>query len=174
MSSSINLISHEKNIDSKEIRAAKLKKFSYLLLLVIGFLAIVVFLLNFRFSANAIRKEQERLLEELAVYDEPAAKMYVIDKRITDTSRIIKERKNYSAVIKDISKGLTGTVIIDTFKIENSQISINVSSTSLLDLNDFLNHLLLLSDKKTLSGVSIEELTLESTLYRLRVEANSL
>lgn len=174
MSSSINLIGKERGGGSKEERVKKLKNLSYLLLLIIGFLAILVFLLNYRFSANAIRNEQKNLLGEFSSYDETAIKIYLLDKRVKDTSTILTSRGNYNSVIEEVTKDLSSSVIIDDFEIENSQITVSVSSTSLEGLNDFLNHLLSLTEIEIISNVVLDELSIRSTLYSMSITANIL
>ena len=174
MSSSINLISEERGGGSKEERVKKLKNLSYFLLLIVGFLAILVFLLNYRFSANAIRGEQEKLLTELSSYDESAVKIYLLNRRVTDTSNIINNRKKYNKIIAEITNDLTPTIIIGEFEIENSQIKISASSTSLEGLNDFLNHMLTLSSSQVISNVSLETLSLGGSLYNMSIKASTL
>ena len=174
MSNGINLISKENVGGSKKERIKKLQNFSYLLLLIIAFLAISVFLINYKFSANAIRGEQEKLLVELTSYDETVVKTFLLENRISDITNIITKRKKYNDQIKEITNNSSASLTIDEFKIENSEMLIGVSSNSLEDLNDFLNHFLSLSEKKVISNVVLEELSLRASLYNMKIAANSL
>ena len=63
------------------------------------------------------------------------------------------------------------TVVVQEFQINEGGISMEVSSNSLLELNNFLNEILALSTSKTLSGVSLDGLTFSKTVFVLKLKA---
>jgi len=144
MSNKINLIDKTKVNETKDQKAEKIKKISLFLLILVGFLAISIFLVNYRFSASQITKEQAELLDELAGYNQVVAKMYVLDSRVTNTSKIINNRSMHHETINLLVKDSPSSITIEEFELDDTHMAMVFSANSLEEINTFLNSLLIL------------------------------
>ncbi len=169
MSIDINLISKRTLEDSKEQRVSKLKNYSFVLLFFVGFLSLVVFLINYRFSVNYVRRQQNDLIKKLSIYDDTATKIVFLNSRLLDISGVISERNKFSktsAAILDTNI----SVNIREYILDERGLSMEISSPSLGFLNDFLNHVFKLTGKD-LSSVSLESLSIEEGEYVMKISA---
>lgn len=171
MSIDINLISKRTFEDSRENRVTKLKNYSFVLLFFVGFLSLVVFLINYRFSVNYVRSQQENLIKKLSIYDNTAAKIVFLNLRLADISTITTQRNKFNKTSSSIFEGNLASINLRDYTIDESGISMEISSSSLNTLNDFLNHLLKLTKTKEFSSVSLESLSTENSEYIMKVSA---
>lgn len=165
MSVNINLISSKDNEDPRKKRLRKLKNFSFILLFLVGFMSVMVFLINYRFSVNYVRGQQGDLIKKISIYDDTARKIILLNLRLDDISTLLSNRPKYNKIAKEIAKGLNSTITVKEFKIEESGTSISISSPSLLALNEFLNNILKMKESKLIKSVNFESLSIESSSY---------
>lgn len=171
MSIDINLISKRTFEDSRENRVTKLKNYSFVLLFFVGFLSLVVFLINYRFSVNYVKRQQENLIKKLSIYDNTAAKIVFLNSRLGDISTITAQRNKFNKTSSSIFEGNLTSINLKDYAIDESGISMELSSPSLNILNDFLNYLLKLTKTKELSSVSLESLSTQNSEYIMKVSA---
>ena len=172
MSIDINLVNKITSEGSKDVRIKKIRSLSFGLLFFVGFLSLIIFLVNFRFSVNYVKKQQNDLIADLSVYDKTTAKILLLNARLENIGSILNQRKKYNETADLIVKGTTPSITIQDFQINDSGISMQISSSSLLELNDFLNYILSLSKSKTITSVTLESLTSQPSGYLMSVKAN--
>lgn len=173
MSSNINLINNRSTEDSKNARIKKIKNFSFIFLFSVGFLSLLIFLINYRFSVSYVVKQEESLIKSLSVYDDTAAKILLLNSRLDNISTILSTRKKYNEASAVILKDTTKLVSFDSYQEDSSGISIVVSSKSLKSLNDFTNHLLKISSTlKLISTISLDSLDIQQSKYIMVIKAN--
>lgn len=165
MSTNINLADKKNPEDSRKDKAKKLKGISFAILLTTAFLAVVIFALDYRFSASYVRKQQADLLNELTPYADKSAKIFIVNSKLTDISQILSNRKKYNETVDQIVRSNSGGAVIEDFKIDDTGIEMTVSSSSLEPIDQFLNSLLELADKKTVSSITLKSLSLEAGSY---------
>lgn len=136
-----------------------------------GFLSLVVFLLDYRFSVGYVRKQQDDVVKKIAIYDETAVKIILLNSRLSDISKVLDGRNNYNEKMLKIIEGVKGATQIDEFEINDTEISITASSVSLSSLNDFLNNLLKMTDLKLISNIALEGLSIEGNKYIIKIKA---
>ena len=169
MSVNINLISSTDNEDPRKKRLRKLKNFSFILLFLVGFMSLMVFLIDYRFSVNYVRVQQADLIKKISIYDNTALKIVLLNSRLNDISTLIDDRPKYNKIAAEIAKGLGSSINVKEIKIEDSGISISVSSPSLLSLNEFLNNILRIREAKLIKSVNLESLSIESSAYVIEI-----
>lgn len=171
MSIDINLINKETSENSKDVRLRKIKSISFITLFVVGLLSIVLFLINFRFSANYVKRQQNELITGLSPYDETASKIFLLNQRLSDISEILSNRKKHHKKASKIIENIPTTVVITEFRIDDSGIQIEVSSSSLLQLNNFLNNILSLSESKFIESVVFDGLSYSKSEFLMKIRA---
>lgn len=169
MSVNINLISSTDNEDPRKKRLRKLKNFSFILLFLVGFMSVMVFLINYRFSVNYVRGQQRDLIKKISIYDDTAIKIILLNSRLDDISTLLNNRPKYNKIAAEIAKGLDSSVNVKEVKIEEGGISISVSSSSLLSLNEFLNNILRIKESRLITSVNLESLSIESSAYVIEI-----
>jgi hypothetical protein len=95
MSIDINLISKVTSEGTRDSRLRKIKTLSYATLIVVALLALVLFLINIRFSVNYVKNQQNKVIESLATEDKTAVKIFLLDQRLNDISSIINKRRKF-------------------------------------------------------------------------------
>ncbi len=169
MSVNINLISSTDNEDPRKKRLRKLKNFSFILLFLVGFMSVMIFLINYRFSVNYVRGQQEDLIKKISIYDNTAIKIVLLNSRLNDISTLLDNRPKYNKIAAEIAKGLESSINVKEIKIEDGKISISVSSGSLLSLNEFLNNIFRMKESKLITSVNLERLSRESSSYVIEI-----
>lgn len=169
MSANINLISRTSLEDSKTSRQKKLKNYSFILLFLVGFASLLIFLINYRFSVNYVRKQQQDLIKKISIYDETALKIILLNSRLSEISQVLSDRPKNTGLVREIIKGQTGSLIMDDFSLDASGITVKLSSRSLLSLNEFLNNLLKLIQSKSISSININSFSYDGTSYLMEV-----
>ena len=169
MSININLADKKNPEDSKNYKIKKLKGISFGLLFLTAFFSITIFVIDYRFSASYVRKQQADLMKELETYNEESAKIFLLNSKLSDISSILSQRKQYGKTVGEILKGDSESLDIDEFSIGPTGIYIKASSTSLLPIDEFLNYNLSLIKSKTISRVTLGGLNLEAGKYVLEL-----
>ena len=165
MSVNINLVDKRNPDEDRLEKARKLKGISFGVLILTAFLAILIFALDYRFSASYVQKQEADLLKDLAPYSDKSAKIFIINSKLTDISTLLNKRKQYAALASEIAAGNTGSASIDRFLINDSGITISISSTSLEPIDQFINYTLDLVNKKKISNVTLKNLSFDSSKY---------
>lgn len=169
MSANINLISRTSLEDSKTSRQKKLKNYSFILLFLVGFASLLIFLINYRFSVNYVRKQQQDLIKKISIYDETALKIILLNSRLSEISQVLSDRPKNTGLVREIVKGQTGSLVMDEFSLDASGITVKLSSRSLLSLNEFLNNLLKLIQSKSISSININSFSYDGKSYLMEV-----
>lgn len=170
MSVNINLISSTGLEDTKNIRLRKIKTFSFVLLFFVGFLSLIVFLINYRFSVNYVRKQQQDLINKISIYDDSALKVMLLNSRLGQISTLLDKRAKYNTIVAEILKEKDPLVKIDEFEINRAGITMEISSASLFPLSRFLNNLLKMDESRLISGVNLESLSSSSTDFTMKIK----
>lgn len=149
----INLaVKNDTKLPKKEL-LERLKIISFGALFIVALLSVIVFLVNLRLSTSSIKDQQSRVLQNLSPYNDTIAKIYLLNSRLDDIGVILNKRRSYSDVSQIINLVNAG-VRVKSYSQDNSQnFSITVTSSSLGDINDYLNSLLKLRDDGTVRNV---------------------
>jgi len=167
MSININLVDQRNPSIAKSDKLQKIKATSYAVLFLTGFLAILIFALDYRFSASYVKKQQAELINQLSSFSDVSAKIYIVNSKLSEISNILDSRKKYGAITSDIMRAAGPDLSVDEFLFNESSMSIKASATSLTTIDTFLNSLLEMVNKKEIPGIVIESLSLQEGKYVL-------
>jgi hypothetical protein len=165
MSVNINLVARKNPDESKKDRIRKLKGISFAILIFTAFFAILIFAIDYRFSASYLKKQQADLLSDLSNYNEESAKVFVVNSKLTQISNILSQRKKYNFTVSQIAEKSNGSVVIEEFLINETGVTMTASANSLESADQFLNSMIELSDKKVLSSITLNKLAFASNKY---------
>src|SRR3989344_7852835 len=112
MSIDINLASKTSE-SSKDALLRKTKTISFIILFAVGLLSLVLFLVNLRFSANYVKREQNKLIEDLSAYDETASRIFLLNQRLSNISSILSLRKKHHEKADKIVEKIPSSVAIE-------------------------------------------------------------
>jgi hypothetical protein len=170
MYADINLVIKKENNTPKKKQVDLLKRVSFGILFIVAFLSVIFFLLNLRFSVTSIKKQQKAVIQNLSTYDQTAIKIFLLNSRLSDISRILNSRVKYNESVGKIIFSVTPSMTVEDFSVNKKKLSITIISPSLLDLNDFLNKTLSYSATREVSSVSLKELQVSDLGYIMKLE----
>lgn len=171
----INLISTEKSNLADRNRVLILRSLSLIFLGVVMFVSIILFILDKRISVDSIKNEENSSLQQVSLLKDKYAKYNLLNDRLKTINSLIVSRKNYTSLVDFVISQLPSGVNIRALSIDKEGVLISINSDSLLPINQFLNNLAQ-TNKKVLSGLTIEGLTIDSQtgLYSLSVKAKPI
>ncbi len=172
MSIDINLVNKKTSESAKDLKLKKVKTISFAILIFVAISSVLLFLINLRFSVNYVKGQQNKIIDALSAYDETTSKIFILHQRVEDLSSIISERKKYHEKTDLIFKNFPTGVNIDEYNINESGITLGVSSSSLLELDTFLNYLLDLASSKKLTTINMSELSSANEGYSMKLILN--
>ena len=172
MNADINLINKKTSYDSKSEKAKKLKNISYILLISVAFLSLVSFLIDYSFSAGYVIKQENKLIESMSSYKELGTQVFLLNDRLSHLNQLIAGRKSFNSKTKEIFKEKPESIIINKYDIGDGGAAMDLTSSSVSDINDFINQLLAKTDSKVLSSVMLDSFSADSSGYSARIMAN--
>jgi len=169
MSVNINLADKRNPNQERKEKAKKIKAISIVLLIITAFLAIIIFIVDYRFSVSYVRKQEAELMKSLEPYTETSSKLFIINTKLTDIVSLISQRNNYDEKVKLIINGKSDDLEIEEFIINQNGAEIIFSSASLTPIDDYLNNLIKLTDEGILQGVTLNSLESRNDDYEVEV-----
>lgn len=177
MNSDINLVSGQLTLSKDTKRLRSIRLIATLSLLGVVFLSILLFLLSRVFSPASIVKQQEDVIGSISSLQVKQSKLSLLGQRLNDISIIINKRANYDIALTNILAQSPVDVSVVSLSIDKQKISIIISSSSLLSVNEFIAVLKGMAEKKQyLKNVTINGLTLngKSSGYLLTLDLELL
>lgn len=150
MSKGINLLGNEKQISAKPAskRLNLLRTVAIGLLFSISAVSITFFILILLSPLPALKKQEEGALATLSQSHPDVAKLLFIDDRLKSSKAIITKRINFDESLDKVLKKMPGGIAITALTMNKETVSITVTSSSLANLDTFLNNLVTSVDKK--------------------------
>ncbi len=162
MSSDINLVSGKAYQLEKELKRLKILRIIAVLALVsVSAISILLFLVTLLLPISSVKKDQEKTMSNTVLLREKLVKYYLINDRIKNISQISKERKNYSIIANTLIEKTPANLSVDILTIENGTITISTGGISLIPINEYIDSVIEIGDKKQ----GIKNLTVESLLF---------
>lgn len=165
MSVDINLAQVNKTEQKRAEKVKKIKAVSVAALIVIAFLAVIIFAVDYRFSASYVKNQETELLQELEARSETSAKIFIVNSKLAEITKIIDARQNYSEKSAKLMSEKSDAIEVDEFKIDEEGIEMSITSPSLTDLDNYINFLIDLSEEKEFSTVKLEKLEFKNNEY---------
>ena len=162
MNSDINLVSGNANaLDKGTKTLMRHKLIGTFAIIGVVIIAILLFLLSRLFSPDSIIKQQNQVTASISLQQSKQAKLVALTQRLNDISSLLKKRTNYDVVLSNILAQSPSGISIVSVSVDKKKISVIVNSSSLLSLNDFIEMLKGMVEKKQfLKNVTINNLGL--------------
>jgi len=176
MSNSINLVSTNVVGLEKELKRLKIFRIAAVICLIfVSLLSLLAFILNITLPIESVKKEQQGFITQISGFDKKLTQYTLLSDRVKNISSVISKRKDYGPQVS-VLFGITPTdVSIDTLNIEAGKLVLDVSSSSLLSVNKFIDDIVALGTKsKVVKNIIIEGLTLNvaSGKFALSLQAD--
>ena len=169
MSVSINLVNQKNPNQDKQEKVHKIRGIAYSLLAITALIVLIIFSLEYRFSASYVKKQQAQLLAELDQYSDKSAKFYIISASLTEIESLLAQRNNYQKTTKEIFNVKPSDMLVSEYKYDESGVSLTVITPSLGSVDSFLNSLIDLTQKKVITGVVLQNLSLVEGNYSMEL-----
>ena len=151
MKNEINLIPQKKKLSSKASQDIKLLRYLTIgALLIVTSLSVGIFLITSFSPLPALQKEEQQAAQELDSLRVKAVKYLTIQKRLQDLKLLYASREKYPEVLENMQLTQPQDVTFTTISLSQKQVTMYVSSPSLLALNDVIAHIVSESEKKQL------------------------
>lgn len=151
MSKEVNLISSRRKEESLSFRhATKIKRISYVMLGICVLISIALFGLNSTSELGSLTSKESTLSQTLLSSKKKIIKIGLIRDRLSSISSLGNSQSSYNDVITSVSHALTSDSSFDSFELTKKNLTIIVSSSSLLSINSFLDFVIEKLNKKEL------------------------
>lgn len=176
MNSSINLVSSKNDELEKEHQRLKIVRIiAAACLIIVALFSVLIFVINFTLPLSAVKKNQQLELANISSMHKKLVTYQLLNDRINSISRLMSQRKNYADRINTIYSKLPKELAVDALEVDKGQISLTVSGTSLLKINDFINSLIELKDKnKIIQNVNIQGLSFDAIGGKYSLSAKAI
>jgi len=164
MSVNINLVDNKNSEAIRREKTKKLRAISFSVLFVTAFLAVIIFAIDYRFSASYVQKQEAELLQELQPFSDVSAKLFITNTKLSDLNQILNKRLNHSKKVRLISDGARD-VTIEEFTINSEGTQLKINSYSLSSIDEYLNYLVGLVDEEEFSGILLNSLQSNESGY---------
>ena len=163
MSNSINLISNKSVELEKELRRLKKVKIAAVICLVaVVLMAVLVFVLNFTFPFDSVKKDQQLTMANLTAMNTKLTTYALTKDRVSNIANIIAQRGNFIPQTNQILSKVPSDLSVGTLEVTKGSLKITVSGASLASMNKFIDDIILLgSEGKVIKNVIIEGLSLD-------------
>jgi Tfp pilus assembly protein PilN len=140
MNNSINLIDYRNKIAPRPINRKQklLRQIAISLLFLSASLSIIFFILTALSPLPDLEKQRKIASFNLSLSDKEIAKLSLINERTDKIRVILDKRVNYDEIIRKFQSTLPSDIKINSMGIQGKNISVVLSSNSLLSLNSFI------------------------------------
>lgn len=169
MSVDINLAQVDTAEQKKAEKVKKIKAVSVAVLIITAFMAVIIFAIDYRFSASYVQKQENELLQELEAKTEISSKIFIVNSKLSGISQIIEERRNLSGKSEKLLIDFPDSIEIEDYIIDEDGVVMTIITPSLTDLDDYLNYLIDLSDEKEFNAIKLEKLEFNRGEYEAEI-----
>ncbi len=163
-SKDINLVSQTGFTPKKDKRLNGLRRVAIVLICLVGLVSIFAFILNLASPLNSIKKQQDLALASINAKQQTAVKIAIINERVSSISKIYKDRPDFTQVLNLVLSKVTSDMTTSGLNIDESSVTVTLSSPSLLPLNNFLNSLIDSAKKSDeIKSVSLDSLSVSDS-----------
>ena len=171
----INLLAAPVINRRKQKKLKLVRRVAIIFLFIVGGLSLLSFFLNLSSPINSIKKQQEDVISQITAQQQKAAKIQIVNGRVSVIKQIYSQRPDFSDILSLVSSKQSEDTSLKGLDIEPASVSVTFSSISLLSLNNLLNGLIDGSKKEQeIKSVFLEDLSVSSTQasYTMTVEFN--
>lgn len=143
MDNDINLISDRKKYASSKARqVARFRIAAGIALGIVVLSAFILFLLNRLSGIDSLLQQEQEDTAKVASKQKIVGKLLLVESRLNDINSILASRSSPDIFIQKIIAGMPSGVNIDSFSLTKKKVSLTVTSSSLIFLDQFTTDLL--------------------------------
>ncbi len=176
MTNDINLLVSK---DANYLRQKKILSLARLVaftsLGIVTLLSVIAFFLNSQFSPTLIKSQEDTVMQSLSKQSKKQAKLFVVNNRITNITTVLNKRVDYYKILSLILDKIPTNVSIDRIEVGKKQISLTISSNSLIPIDTLINNFVdMVRNKKLINSLTLNSLALnaKTSQYSISLSAS--
>lgn len=178
MDKNINLVTGKSFDLEKQQKRTKIAKIVAIFSLATTVLiSLVIFLITFFLPISSVKQSEQETLTNISALHKRLVSFYLVKDRIDNIFVIIDKRQNFGVVSSAVLGKVPQDLSVETLSIQDKTLTLVVSGTSLMPINQVIDDLVVMSNQKKLIGnLMIESLVLSAQTgrYSLSVQADVL
>lgn len=165
MNNNINLVSNKNSQIESELRILYILRFTAVAMLItVALTSIAIFVISVQIPLAELKREEDSTIAQISQMHKKLATYYLSKDRINNLNTLISTRKDYTKTIKPLLAKVPNNLKIDDLDVEDDKIILTVSGSSLVEINNIINDLVMLSGKmQYINNLKIDSLNLNST-----------
>lgn len=157
MSDNLNLLRSRKK-DRQEGPLRLIRFLSYGSLFIILISSIALFFLKINLGISDLKKQERSISNSLSLMSGKIVKFIMLKNRMTESTAILDNRTDFSEIIDEAVKDKPESLSVESFSLDKAGLLLNISSSSLTDLDLFLNNL---QKEPGFKKITLENFTLD-------------
>ena len=176
MNTDINLLLRTDEESSEEKKRIKLLNLIAIAsLMAVGLISLGIFVLTQIINSPSVKKDQENTLTLMSQFQNRQTKLFVLNNRVENISRILKIRKDLSKVANSLLAKIPNNLSIDDFEVSDKTVIISGQSKSLFTIGELINNLTdMVRKKEIIKSLILNSLTLDlgRNTYQISVRSD--
>lgn len=169
MNDTINLLKNNAIVEKKSNTARFLRLASILSLFFIAFSAVGMFFLRSQSRFAILQQQEDTLQRELSTLQDKVAKFVLVKDRVRAITLTLNQRSAVSVILDVIATKVPKEASIESLKIDETKIELNVSSTSLLPIETFFENMTAKQEKQLFQKITMQNLSYDPKNVRYSV-----
>ncbi len=165
MNNGINLLSYKNKTEAKtdSQRYKKLRIVAVVMLFAVSTFSVMIFILIAVSPLPELNKQYKFASFTLSNSISDIVRLGLVNDRADTIKKIIDGRSQYDKIVESLQKKLPSGVGFETLEIDKADVNIELSSTSLLEIDQFINELSKNDDPSIkFSQITLSKLSFES------------
>lgn len=175
MTNDINLlVSKDANYLRQKKTLSLVRLVAFAFLGIVTLLSVIAFFLNSQFSPALIKNQEDTVLQSLSALNKKQAKLFVVNNRVTNIATILNKRVDYYIILNNTLDKIPTNVSIDRIEVDKKQISLTISSNSLIPIDTLINNFVdMVKNKKLINSLTLNSLTLNAKTSQYSISLNA-
>lgn len=178
MDKNINLVTGKSfDLEKQQKRIKIAKVVAIFSLTVVVLISLILFLITFFLPISSVKKTEQETLTNISLLHKKLVSFYLVKDRIDNIATTIDKRENYGIVSSAVLQKVPSQLSIETLSIDDKILTVVVTGTSLIPINQVIDDLVVMSNqKKLIKNLLIQSLSLSAQTgrYSLSLQADVL
>lgn len=163
MNTNINFIlPKDKEFEERQRRKRVINTIALIFPIMVGVVSLATFLITQAINTAGIRKQQGEVISKISQLQDKKIKLFIVKDRLDGIDDLLKKRISFSENIRSLLSKIPSEVIVENLEIDSKEVILIVSSTSLKSIDEFVNSLANMAEKKeVVSSLSLDSLVFE-------------
>lgn len=163
MNTNINLIlPKDKEFLEQQNRLRMVRITAIVFPTLVGIISLIIFLITQAINPVFIKKQQEETINKIAKLQDRKIKIFIINDRLENIGQILEKRRNFSDNINTLLSKIPSEIFLENLEMDNEALLFTVSSTSLRAIDEFINNLIDMGQRKeVIHSLSLDTLAFD-------------